>query len=171
MQCFKLCTLILKRPIFRALSVSQYGQSAPGHSTWWAAPVPQAVYLERAHLAAAENCYLLMYVMVMWWLDKEMQLSLHAGVLPKKMGLGVSLHQGEHWQRDARWRDWSKKRCKATQQHQVNGSTKATGKPSVSKQKKGERAELERAKKELRAEELWENVHVRPAGQGPKQTS
>lgn len=74
MQCFKLCTLLLKRPIFRALSVSQYGRSALGHSTWWAAPVPQAMYLERAHLAAAENCYLLMHVMQLWlcgdWVKK-----------------------------------------------------------------------------------------------------
>lgn len=63
-----------------------------------------------------------------------MQLSLHAGVLPKKcLCTKANTDNAMHASVTEVESD-----VKQHKQHQVNGSTKAAGKPSVSKQKEGE---------------------------------
>lgn len=64
-QCFRRCTLILKRPIFKALSVSRYRQKAPGQQHMVSSSTSSGHVCMNRWIARESDSHLL--IMLIWW--------------------------------------------------------------------------------------------------------
>lgn len=136
-QCFRQCTLILKRPIFKALSVSRYRQKAPGQQ-----------HMVSSSTSSGHVCMNS---------ERERQPFIDYAYMAKEKLF--SWHKLEFLENT----------------YIVKGYFSSNAIKSMailSLKSKEERVRAARkSRKGLQAAELWENVHVRHVGQGPKQTS